>query len=286
MDLFFSWDEIREFKRESKTRFPETEYWKSEQTSLGTAIILVHQGTEFLLKARITATSPYLLIASSPRDWPRASDKKDIPFSDFRTIQAQELVKVHDTVYPDKLPGDFKQIFDDLRAIRNKLMHTVDKDVATSAKEVLQYILHVSNYLLGQQIWIRTREIHLFNTPHGRLFESDFGSGYATLRLSNEIQKAIKILDHKTVLNHFGLRKRQMSYYCPFCIWSVRNSMEAENFPKLAYLSPNTKTSTQITCLVCQEKESVIRKACSDLECTGNVIFQDENRCLSCYRDQ
>ncbi len=76
-------------------------YWEAAWHSLATAVVLAQQGTEFLLKARIAAISSFLLISRNPSDWPKGCDKRDASFADFRTIDAQDLIRAHDTTaYP------------------------------------------------------------------------------------------------------------------------------------------------------------------------------------------
>lgn len=91
------------------------EYWESAQQPLATALTLVQQGAEFLLKAKIADVSPFLLIDGSPSSWPRGSDQQDTPFSDFRTIDAHDLPKAHDSVASVRLSEEFKTQFEQLR---------------------------------------------------------------------------------------------------------------------------------------------------------------------------
>jgi hypothetical protein len=48
------------------------QYWKAADRQVSNAIVLVQQAIEFLLKAKIAAVSPYLLIAGDPREWPKS----------------------------------------------------------------------------------------------------------------------------------------------------------------------------------------------------------------------
>jgi len=51
------------------------------------------------LKAKLVAISPFLLIAGNPSEWPKVLDETGVSFSDFRAIDAQDLIKVYNTVY-------------------------------------------------------------------------------------------------------------------------------------------------------------------------------------------
>ena len=73
------------------------DYWSAAQKHLSIAHALSQQGAELMLKAKITEVSPYLIIASSPREWPGKCSQKDVEFADFRTIDSQDLTKVHNS---------------------------------------------------------------------------------------------------------------------------------------------------------------------------------------------
>src|SRR6266849_4499472 len=75
----------------------QREYHAASQPSLANALMVIQQAQELGLKARIAAVSPYLLIAGDPRGWPKGS-ANDVSFSEFRTIDASDLIRVHNTV--------------------------------------------------------------------------------------------------------------------------------------------------------------------------------------------
>jgi hypothetical protein len=87
--------ESAEFKayRESAS----IEYWTKSQPALANAFGLIQQAMEMALKGRIASISPFLLISRDPKDWPKGVDTDAVPFSEFRTLDAADLVK---------LPGD------------------------------------------------------------------------------------------------------------------------------------------------------------------------------------
>ena len=105
------------------------EYWASAQKPLSVALALVQQGTELLLKSRIIEVSPFLIFKGDPSLWPSGCDKQEISFSEFKTIDAQDLIRVHDTVVTSRLTEEFKNRYENLRRKRNTIMHTVDKNV-------------------------------------------------------------------------------------------------------------------------------------------------------------
>jgi len=68
---------------------------KRARQKLSVAIARGQQGSEFLLKSKIAAVSPFLLLTG---DWTRECRKIDQSFADFKTIDASDLVRAHDAV--------------------------------------------------------------------------------------------------------------------------------------------------------------------------------------------
>ncbi|HFG1611539.1 TPA: hypothetical protein ACGFXY_003672, partial [Vibrio cholerae] len=73
------------------------EYWSKAKRQLTTSLSITQQGIEFLIKGRICQISPFLLIIESPSKWPSPYRESVIDFNEFRTLDAQDLVRVHDT---------------------------------------------------------------------------------------------------------------------------------------------------------------------------------------------
>ncbi len=141
---------------EEERRWSEavSEYWCAAQQELATAVALAQQGTEFLLKGKIASISPFLLISGDPKDWPAGCDKTDTPFADFKTIDAQDLLRAHDTVCSPPLSDKFKERFEQLRRLRNSVMHTVDRRLQFTTRDCLLAILEMAEALLGSRSWI------------------------------------------------------------------------------------------------------------------------------------
>lgn len=253
------------------------EYWSAAQRPLATAVTLVQQGTEFLLKERIAAVSPFLLISADPSGWPRGCQSNDTPFSQFKTIDAQDLLRVHDTVAESRLSPQFADRFNTLRRQRNSIMHTVDRGTRFTATEVITSILEISDNLLGPCSWVSCRRSFLETDPDSVANSSD----YVECVVSREMSKIIDLLDPAALKRFFGFNKRQRRYTCYNCYAACRDW----NLPlKTAQLKPNTPTSSTVYCFVCEETLAVKRRACEDEDCKGNVIVLDDDICLTCMQ--
>lgn len=116
------------------------EYWSRAQRRLGSAVALIHQGLELGVKANIAQISPYLLIANSPERMP-GYQPTGTPFSEFRTLDAKDLLHVHDLFTAVRLPNDFKELFEDGRRLRNQFIHGVTKGERIAYHQVYSDIL-------------------------------------------------------------------------------------------------------------------------------------------------
>lgn len=243
------------------------EYWEAAQEPLATTVTLLHQACEFLIKGQICEVSPFLLISQSPNLWPRNCSKKDIPFSEYRTIDAQDLVKVADTVCRERIPEAFITLFNRLRRDRNKLTHTARSGVDLIPEDILTDILNTYVLLFPSSDWVEQRRRYLSNNYETIVYSSDHINCYC----SWEISKVSSFLSPSDVKKFFGYNKKQRSYICPACDC-------VEKF-KMAHLNPNTSDSELLSCVVCRKSIPIVRKSC--MFCKGNVLSKS-NICLSC----
>ncbi|MCB1129535.1 MAG: hypothetical protein KDN05_00300 [Verrucomicrobiae bacterium] len=244
---------------------------------LAIATALLQQGAEFMVKAAIADYSPFLLISAPPSNWPRRSDKENVEFSAFKTVDASDLIKIHDTVAANRFSPEFTQLFGELRRVRNSVFHTVDKNLSFSHKHVIDSILRISSEIMGKRRWTELRLGYLQSIPSIPIV-----SGDPLGRLSREFVEIMPILNMGDLKEHFGFNRKQRQYICPRCTAAteVRHVWTAQ-------LEPNTPTSTSTYCPVCRSHHSVIRETCKSTGCRGNVLDADQwsgfyRMCLTC----
>lgn len=132
------------------------EYWGAAKRRLTTALAVAQQGVEFILKGKIAEVSPYLLLADSPDRWPSPYGNKLITFSQFKTVDAQDLPRLHDIVQARTLPAEFKKEFDAVRAERNTISHSIDKNLQVHTSEVIEAILFFHSVLFSDANWVKS----------------------------------------------------------------------------------------------------------------------------------
>lgn len=255
------------------------EFWQSAQMPLSTALSLAQQGTELLLKGKIAEISPFLLISGNPNSWPKGCDKQDTPFVDFRTIDAQDLIRVHNSVAEPRLSEEFIFKFENLRRIRNKIMHSVDKSFKTSQEAVINTIIETFSTLVKPYGWLMARRGYLESHPNAVAYSTD----YVEEVLSREMSHIIEILNSSTIKRFFHFNPKQRRYQCPDCYGDFSDYIKNSKF---AQLRPNEPSSTKVYCIICNEERDVLRKKCIDPACKSNVIDAEENICLICRTEQ
>jgi len=272
VDLEYS--ELEDWDDDGETK---EEFWQAAQRPLSVALALAQQGIELLIKGRIAEISPFLLLAGSPRDWPSGCSERDTPFADFRTIEAHEIVRAHDTVVATRLSNSFKTQFERLRRLRNLIFHGVDKSARPKAEDIFRIILEVVDCLHQPKSWIRIRRDYLENTPRSVAYSTD----QVEFVLISEALNVIRLLNPSEIRQYFGFIKRQRAYICNSCAGNCR---DAGVEPKVALLSPNTAKATQVYCFICDKHYPVLRKKCGRDGCPGNVFDAEDDVCLTCYR--
>jgi len=254
------------------------DYWSAAEKPLSIAHALSQQGAELMLKAKITEVSPYFIISNSPREWPSKCNQEDVEFADFRTIDAQDLIKVHDTVCQNKLPEDFINTFTEFRKQRNAIFHTVDNRLKFSVEVIISYILDTAALCFPKE-WPRLRNENLENQPTSQAV----GNENVTNQLCREMNLMIGLLKPKQLSIYFDFNKKQRCYICPSCYCNMNRDYD-DDYPMTAQLKPNKPSSTNLFCFVCGENTTVIREDCKEDVCKGNVIHaKDDKECLTCF---
>jgi hypothetical protein len=249
------------------------EYWKQIQPALANAFGLIQQSMEMALKGRIAAVSPYLLISRDPQGWPKGVDTQDLSFSEFRTLDAADLVKVHNTFHAAKLDNEFRTFWDGVRADRNKTMHSVPRKTFDTAM-LIRSVLTAAFYLYNDQPW----GAHCVQLEANNKFVVLGVSEDERDTVVRQIDIAIRHLKPAEAKRLLGYEAKRRHYMCADCYDSA-NKDYRHDLPMLAHLTEKSPTADKLYCAACAETQPVIRIACTN--CEGNVL-SDEGMCLTC----
>lgn len=249
------------------------EYWRRTQPALANAYSLIQQGMELALKGRIAEVSPFLLIGD-PSAWPNRVTTEDVSFGDLRTLDAADLVKVHNSVRAERLDGPFRIFWDEVRRERNKIMHSVTPRTFDPAT-LVRTILIAARALYAETRWSQRL---LDMEEDGRLAAFGYNDDVQN-NVMRQLEDAIAHLAPAEAKLFFGFDNRRRAYVCPRCYF-VANRDWQEQWPHLAQLQTRRSGETSLHCCLCAETITVERKPCVRSECEGDVIADD--LCLSC----
>lgn len=270
IQLLIDIDHANEYLDEIET--VEKSYWDRSFRILSLALSTIQHGTELILKGIICQTSPFLLISSDQFKWP-TNGNKDIEFSDFKTVDASKLLDVCINVSNRSFPQGFKTKYEEMRRLRNKIMHSVDKNIKNNATQVLETLLFAHNHLLPGLPWIETRSTCLMNQPSSLIG----GEEVLINRLSHEFEIAINTLPADKVKTYFNIDKNLPAYYCPECYYNAFTGGGFEH--KIARFTSNAPDCTTLHCPVCNQNYEIERGTCSS--CSGQIMSKD-GLCLEC----
>lgn len=173
------------------------------------------------------------------------------------------------------MASEFVDQFHQLRVKRNRIMHSVDKQLTVDVTEVVDSLLYMHKALFPDERWASVRLQFLDEAP-----ESELGANeYSRNRVCWETSLVIELLKPSKVKLYFGIEKKQRRYICTVCKWEANTDAGFDY--RLAVPQPKSTTSTKLYCPICNMKHSVIREDCEDEGCPGNVISED-GECLTC----
>lgn len=271
------------------------EYWAKSQVNLGNALGLVQQAMELALKGRIAAVSPFLLISSA--DMPTADGDGNVSFGACYTLDANELVRVHNVAATVPLPAEFKTFFEEVRKERNKLMHSVPRETYTSGN-LIERVLKAATFLFvtPSASWAK----QCLDMEDESRLAAVGGGDYTRNKVMRQFDIALRNLKPAEALRYVGFDKKKRSYLCPVCHYAANTDWE-DDFPHLAQLRTKAATCTEISCVVCETLSEVTRESCNQevwgivevdglpveksAPCPANVI-SGEGVCLTCRQRQ
>lgn len=257
----------------------ESKYWLLADRKVKTALAIMQQGMEFILKGRICEVSPYLLIFDAPSRCKVSNAGENMDFSKFRTIDAQDLIKVCNTFSNEELDPAFITKFEELRLKRNTIMHSIGSNLRIDFIEVIKSLLYMHKVLFPNESWAMIRKNSLLVSPDIELGSVD----YIANEVCREFSVIIDLLSPAEVKNYFKVDKGKRAYYCPDCYNEANHDMDFTY--KLARLSSRDMSCNTLYCPICDENFEVLRKPCPNNkfdDCPGNVLCNDESICLTC----
>uniref|UniRef100_UPI00289A2707 hypothetical protein n=2 Tax=Sphingobacterium TaxID=28453 RepID=UPI00289A2707 len=182
--------------------------------------------------------------------------------------------------HPTEMTGTNQTViskYKELRIMRNKLVHSTGID-NLEYKYIIGKILNIISYFYNPIKWIELFKDMSTSDPTFGFWDMDLESAYF-YQILDFIEESVPKGVLKSYLP-YDINSRR--YSCPECSYWLSRHLSIDINPKWSFLSPNKPTSNKIECLICRREYKVQRKICSNKNCKGNVISENEV-CLTCY---
>jgi len=260
IERFEFFDEKLELVKEDKLKIRNA-YFVSIQTNMRASLALVQQGVEFYLKSRICEVSPFLLIGSKPENWPRNCCRNNIAFSNFRSLDAQDLIKVTNTVCESKLSDEFIQWFNSLREKRNRIMHSATQQENLKEIDIIRTVLEATSFLEPNTSWIDVRKESLSKSTEevfSRLNKTEecISNAYNLGDIQRELFIVIGNLTPSESGRYFSFNKKKKRFICNNCLSSREKDVffELKNYEHYYTATAIKLSATEYYCLICKDK--------------------------------
>ncbi|PTV44551.1 hypothetical protein DBL02_12760 [Acinetobacter oleivorans] len=233
------------------------QFWFKERPKLISALTLILQSVEFRLKGLIAEISPYLLLSSSSKGIPKADKNGIISFAQFHSVDAQDLVKVYETFSNKKLNMKFKNWYEDIRILRNRFMHTVDKTSDINPEIIFKSIIIAHKYLVSvNQNWLQNRLNYLCKASEKEIDPDELGR--LTLMVHSELFYVVHVCSREILFEIFKYDKSHDEDFCLNCL----NVMGKYEFFDSRYVDfcigtiQKNKRTHKYECIFCGSEQS------------------------------
>lgn len=271
---------------------PRKEIWNYHQIVLRTALVLIHQGIEGLMKSEICKKSPLLLIDKKRSEWKTLPSSGNESFTDYNTIGGEDLLRTfYACIHVSRNDDSFLNLYEEVRIKRNRIVHGIGTEML-SPEYVLKLILDSFTYLLGKDsFWDAV--CNKFYSHPGFVYEDSDIEWQDTFQYMR-MEYLELFLGTRELRNHFTIDIKSRRYLCPFCTEKAEEITEKgieRPDSKWAFLSPNKPDSTNMSCIVCRTDFGIIREDCIAQDCKGNVkyLLDDDDEiwnCLTCWNEE
>lgn len=289
LQLYFkAWANAVEIITEFDEVYPEGTDWKEEwesyvaaaQSDLQSVYTLIQQSQEIGIKALIARVSPFLLL-KRPEAKASAPDGA-YDFSDFQTIDASELVRVHNIFCDAKLSDDFARDFETLRRERNKIAHIGLFNRTLTPEDLVDLLIKQYQQLYPGRAWLVDNVTFVSKRRWADIGDYDEWSPVGqTLYELWKILPRVTPAQFEVILGHSYDEERMI---CPDCGHALERFTDGSE-PYAADVPTAYQTEAEkMACVACAETFSLIAKRCDPENCDGTfaAVADGSIFCVTC----
>lgn len=190
------------------------QYIEAAQSDLQAIYTLIQQSQEIGVKARICEVSPFLLLKRTDI---KAVDEKNgrWDFTDFPTLDASELTRVHNIFCATTLSKEFQAIYEDIRRSRNKISHLGSYKQRIEPQAIIDILQAQYSELYPDRHWMKDR---LDFAALGRWGDSFSGNDFnERTALFSELSHLVPILSDQQYKRLTGHERTEPNFLCHEC---------------------------------------------------------------------
>lgn len=258
------------------------EYLTKAQPDLHLCYALIQQTMEIALKAKICAVSPFLLLLGSDiKSWAR----ENADFSDFRTIDAADLVRVVNAVCTASVSEQFASEFDAVRKGRNQIQHLGSFKNKIDPIAALDILIDCWPSLFAGKNWLEELATVIATNQFSVIDDDRFNDRTSLLTRVAALAKYATKNQRSALL---GVDKHARMFKCWECYSEANygDFGQEEDLIHTAYMNPITR---DIHCVLCKKEFGTRKFQCVDPTCNSNVVLASgdfADYCAVCGIDQ
>lgn len=206
-------DSVWPWKSKSQWTDEWSEYLDHAQSELGAIAATAQQSAEVRLKSIICETDPYILLLKS--DLKVRETGGDLDFADQRTLDAVDLPAVVRTLTPFPLPQGYIQQYQELRRLRNKVMHTGKHQDRLEPQKLILLLSKQYIALWPDGRWL-SRRVDFDGNSATAFFHDERWSSVQS-NIMGELPTTIALFDNALFRKCVGTSKSSLKGHCPSC---------------------------------------------------------------------
>lgn len=260
-----------------------TEGWKEyigrAQSDLQGIYTLIQQSQEIGIKALICEVSPYLLLKRADV---RPSVGNTWDFTDFPTVDAAELVKIHNIFCTTPLSQDFQTQYDEIRRSRNKIYHLGIYRENIDPRLIVHLLqMHYTQLYPGRR-WMDDR---LHFATLNRWGDLDMGGDFnERTGLFNGLWHLLPWISDSQFEWLMGHDRDKERYICHECVGDA-NLGEAEPYGRDVPTAYREGEELQVRCVICDGVHAIKIGECPNHECASDLVSAEaghDEACMVC----
>jgi len=276
--LISDYTHVEEFQSKDIHYYLNCSYHRhSKATWLG----LIQTASELYLKGRILSMGSQYLIDDTKWNTKRINSDDEVSFCSLKSINAVELIDKYNDLFDEKVGEIFGEIFEELRVVRNQIMHSALPEFEFSIYEIIKFILEIQRQF--NIYWSACRAQYLYTTrrhfiEYGNM---DYPEPCLTSNIFDEFEILFHMLGKQDLERYFHYNSNDNRFHCPSCMDDISNLSYGELSGAHTF-KPVKMEDNILTCLVCGWDGSYNLSTCVSEKCDSNIISDEWNVCLCC----